>query len=325
MNNVRIIATGSYLPERELSNEELSQIVDTTDEWIKSRTGISSRRISCGENGSTLGAKAAEAALKNCKISPKDLELIIVATSSPDSFTPSNACRIQNALGASKAVAFDISAACSGFLFALDTARRFIISGGYSNALVIGTEVLSRLVNWEDRSTCVLFGDGAGAAVLEGCEQGGILNTYLGTDGITGMNYINTGNFEMENLFIEGKDEKQHIYMDGREVFKFAVSILPYSIEKILGESKLTLEDIKYIVPHQANLRIVEGAAKRLKLSMDKFYLNIGKHGNTSAASIALALDEMNRKHLLNKGDKILLAGFGGGLTWGAALIQWEI
>lgn len=324
MYSIRIKSTGSYAPSKVVANDELSTIVETSDEWISTRTGIKERRISTGENTSQIAAKAALDALKNANLSPLEIDLLIVATTSPDSFTPSTSCLVQNLIGAKNAVAFDISAACSGFIFALNTATKFLKCGEGKRALVIGAEVLSKIMNWSDRTTCVLFGDGAGAAVIESCEEDeGILATDFGSDGSLGHN-LTTGFFNVNNPFVEDYEEEEHfIKMNGREIFKFAVKVIPRSIDALLSKTNTKLEEIKYIVPHQANLRIIESAAKKMNLPMDKFYINLDKYANTSAATIPLALDELNKKELIKKGDKIVLVGFGGGLTWGSVLIKW--
>ncbi|WP_234122103.1 beta-ketoacyl-ACP synthase III [Clostridium hydrogenum] len=324
MKNVEIIGTGSYVPDRIVTNDELSKIVETSDEWISSRSGIKERRISLKENTSELAAKAGLRAIENAKLEAKDIDLVIVATTSPDAFTPSTACLVQAIIGAENAVCFDVSAACTGFIFALNTATQFIKTGEYKTALVIGSEVLSKIMNWEDRTTCVLFGDGAGAVVLrEGSN--GIIKAYMGSDGVNSKFLycpaVEVGNpFAAEIAKIESK-----ISMNGREVFKFAVKAMDNSIKNVLEASKIDIDDIDYIVPHQANIRIIEFVAKKLEISMDKFFVNLHNYGNTSGATIPLALDEMNKKGMLKKGNKIILVGFGGGLTWGAAIIEWTM
>ncbi|MBU3206144.1 ketoacyl-ACP synthase III [Clostridium algidicarnis] len=324
MSEVKIIGTGSYMPKGITTNDDLSKWVDTSDEWISSRTGIKERRLSIGENTSELASKAAIKALENANMKAEDIELIIVATITGDSFTPSTACIVQENIGAFNAVAFDISAACSGFIFGLNTSYQFIKGGQMKNALVIGAEVLSKIVDFKDRNTCVLFGDGAGAAILKASKEQGILYNYIGSDGINGKESLNCPAVQVSNPYTKiEKKEESFITMNGKEVFRFAVKIIPKSIEKILEDTNNSLDDIKYIIPHQANLRIVEFAAKKLKVDIEKFYVNLDKYGNTSSASIPIALDEMNRKGLLKKGDKIILVGFGGGLTWGSTLIQW--
>ncbi|MBU3208200.1 ketoacyl-ACP synthase III [Clostridium algidicarnis] len=324
MSEVKIIGTGSYIPKGITTNDDLSKWVDTSDEWISSRTGIKERRLSIGENTSELASKSAIDALKDANMKAEDIELIIVATITSDSFTPSTACMVQESIGAFNAVAFDISAACSGFIFGLNTAYQFIKAGQMKNALVIGAEVLSKIVDFKDRNTCVLFGDGAGAAILKASNKQGILYNNIGSDGINGKDSLNCTAVQLSNPYTRvEKKEESFISMNGKEVFRFAVKIIPKSIEQILKYTNNRLEDIKYIIPHQANLRIVEFAAKKLKVDIEKFYVNLDRYGNTSSASIPIALDEMNKNGLLKKGDKIILVGFGGGLTWGSTLIKW--
>ena len=324
MGNVKITGTGRCLGERVVSNDDIATIVDTSDQWISSRTGIKERCISIGKNTSDLAVEAAIKAIKNSGVDILDLDLIIVATTTPDSFTPSTACLVQAKLGAKNAVTFDISAACSGFIYAINCASKFLDGIKFKKALIIGAEVLSKILDWEDRSTCVLFGDGAGAVVLECKEENSILDIYMGSDGARGE-CLNTGKFNINTPFsVNEKDEtSSKLDMNGKEVFKFAVNIIPYSVNEVLKDTSVSLDEIKYIVPHQANYRIVESAAKRLKFPIEKFYTNLNKYGNTSAASIPIALDEMNEKGMLEKGDKIILVGFGGGLTWGSILLQW--
>lgn len=326
MPGVRIVGIGHYSPDNCISNDYLASIVDTSDEWIVKRTGIKTRNLSQGEGSSELGAKAALNALKNSGCSPEEIDLIIVATTTPDSFTPSSACRIQGMLGCINAAAFDISAACSGFLYSLIIANNFLKQGERKKALLIGTEVLSRIVDWSDRNTCILFGDGAGTAVVEFSEEGnGIMETCFGSDGSLGDQSLRAGRFKVVNPICKVDDsvENNYISMDGKAIFKFAVSIIPKIVEELLEKSNLDISDIKYIVPHQANMRIIKDSARRLHVEMDKFFINLDKYGNTSAASIPIALSEMSDQGLLQRGDKIIVAGFGGGLTWGGALIEW--
>lgn len=324
MFEVKILSTGSYAPENIISNTDLSKLVDTSDEWIISRTGIKERRISKGENTSDIAAKASERALQKSGLSPEEIDLIIVATATPDCFVPSTACIVQDRLKAVNATCFDISAACTGFIYAVNIATQFIKSGQSKNALVIGSEVLSKIVDWEDRNTCVLFGDGAGAAVLQRSDTKGIISEYTGSDG-SGGKFLLCDTLSLSNPYFEEALPIQNtLSMNGREVFKFASRIIPHCIDKVLEKSGHSLEDIKYIVPHQANINIIEYAAKKLKLDKSKFYINLDRFGNTSGASIPIALDEMNDNGMLNKGDKIIVVGFGGGLTFGAILIEWN-
>lgn len=333
MKEVQILATGSYVPDRIVTNDELATVIDTNDEWIKTRTGIRERRITTGENTSSIAAKAALKALENSCIKPVDLDLIIVATATPDCYTPSTACIVQDIVGATNATCFDISAACSGFIYALNIAYQFIKNGTKKNALIIGAETLSKILDWNDRSTSVLFGDGAGAAILGCGEEKGLIQIHTGSDG-RGANLLrcNAAPVDINNKKLKEKvsqaidnEGKYYLSMEGREIFKFAVKAMGETIETLLSSSGLTIDDIKYIVPHQANLRIIEYMIKKLKVDKEKFYTNLQYYGNTSAASIPIAFDQMNREGLLEKGDKILLVGFGGGLTWGGTIIEWTI
>lgn len=317
----RIIGTGSYAPENIVTNDDLAKIVETSDEWIQERTGIRERRIGIEEGTGFMAAKAAEKALEDAGVKAEEIELIILATSSPDNCFPNGACQVQAAIGAVHATAFDISAACSGFEFALSTVQAFIQAGVYKTALVIGADCLSKMTDWSDRGTCVLFGDGAGAAVVR-AEETGIIHSVMGADGAKGsvLSCVarSTGNF------LDGKTpELGYMYMDGQEVFKFAVKKVPECIRQLLDESHTDIEDVKYFVLHQANSRICESVAKRLKQPMEKVPMNIDRYGNTSGATVPILLDELNRTGKLSHGDKLVLAGFGGGLTWGAVLLEW--
>lgn len=325
MDNIIIEGMGLYTPSKIVTNEDLSKIVETNDEWIAGRTGIKERRISQGEDTSHMATEASKKALEVAKISALDIDLIVLATCTPDMFIPSTACIVQANIGAKNALAFDISAACTGFIYGLQVAESLMKTNDFKHALVIGSENLSKVVNWEDRGTCVLFADGAGAAVLSKSNEGGIIKTICGSDGEKGE-YITLGANDVSNPFYEKETEKDKMLgMYGQEVFKFATSIIPSLIKEILEKSNLTIDDIDYIVPHQANTRIIEYAAKKLKISTDKFYMNIQNYGNTSAASIPMALSEMQEKNLLKKNNKVILVGFGGGLTYGASLIEWSI
>lgn len=324
MSGAKILGYGSYYPENIVDNNYLAKIVDTSDEWITKRTGIRERRISSGETVAQMAAKACEEAMRKAKCEPEEIDLIIVATITPDSVCPSTACIVQDMLGCINATCFDISAACSGFVFSLITANALIKSGEYKKALVIGGEVLSRIMNWQDRNTCVLFGDGTGACVLGLSEENGVLATYTGSDGTLGIKSLTAGKATPSSEICNTIDEVKvdHIWMDGRGVFKFSVKMLPKVVSELLEKSGLSIEDIKYIVPHQANLRIVEEAARRLDCPIDKFFMNLEKVGNTSGGSIPIALADMDNRNLLKKGDKIIIVGFGAGLTWGGALIE---
>ncbi len=325
--SVCIAGTGSYVPERILTNAELSQLVDTSEEWILSRTGIRERRIAADdETTSQMATHAARQALDNAGMSAEELELIIVATITPDTPTPATACYIQQSLGASRAVAFDISAACSGFLYAMKIAKRLIASGAFKNAIIIGAEKLSSVTNWDDRTTCVLFGDGAGAAVLRlaAPDEGAILATEMGTDGnLTHLLRIPGGGTACPITAANVNDHLFTLTMLGKEVFKHAVNRMKEAAEKVIERAGLTADSIACVIPHQANLRIIDAIAKRLNLHPEKVFLNIERYGNTSSASIPIALDEANRQHRMKKNDIILLDAFGAGLTWGAALIRW--
>lgn len=317
----RIVGTGSAVPENIVTNDDLSRIVDTNDEWISTRTGIRERRIAKEENTTILACRAAKKALENAGMDAADVELILVATCTPDSFFPNTACRVQKEIGAWNAVGFDLSAACSGFVFALSTVQAYIRSGVYKNALLIGAETLSKLLNWEDRGTCVLFGDGAGAVVVKAHETG-FMDMVQWSDG-RGDSVLTCGARQMKNVLAPGAQEADYVAMEGQPVFKFAVKKVPECITQVLEKTGTEKEEIRYYVLHQANSRIIQSVAKRLKESEEKFPMNLERHGNTSAASIPILLDEMNREGKLEKGDKIILSGFGAGLTWGAALLEW--
>ncbi|WP_353893959.1 beta-ketoacyl-ACP synthase III [Proteinivorax hydrogeniformans] len=331
MNEVQVVATGRYAPKKVLTNAELSKVIDTNDEWIKTRTGISQRRIALEENTSDLATKAAQRALEKSKIKAEELDLIIVATVTPDCYTPSTACIVQKNLKAKAATAFDINAACSGFIYAFNIASQFIKTKTVKKALIIGAETLSKICDWNDRSTCVLFGDGAGAAILSSSKEPGLLSIYAGSNG-EGEHLLKckAETLGVNNTDLIGMEKKEDgslnfISMEGREVFKFAVKVMDEGVNKLLKDTSLKMEEVQYIIPHQANLRMIEYISKKLKVGMDKFYTNIQHYGNTSSASIPIALDEMNEKGLLKKGDNVLMVGFGGGLTWGGAAVKWSI
>lgn len=317
----RIIGTGSAVPEQIVTNEDLSKIVETSDEWISSRSGIKERRIAKEETTTSLAILAGKRALENAGIASEEIEVIIVATCTPDYFFPNTACQVQEAIGAKHAVAFDLSAACSGFLFALSTAQAYIKGGIYQKALIIGAETMSKMIDWSDRSTCVLFGDGAGAAVVS-AEETGVLELVQKSDG-TGKGVLSCKARETRNLLNHESETKEYLYMEGQPVFKFAVKTVPECVEEVLKKAEVKKEEIRYYILHQANSRIIQSVAKRLKEPEEKFPMNLSLYGNTSAASILILLDEMNRNGMLNRGDKLVLSGFGAGLTWGAVLLEW--
>ena len=317
----RIIGTGSCMPEMVVTNDDLSKIMDTSDEWISSRTGIRERRLAREETTASMSVTAAKRALENAGITAQEIDLIIVGTITGDYVTPSTACEVQAALGADKAVAFDINAACSGFMFALHIADAYIKTGVYKTALILGAETLSKIMDWNDRSTCVLFGDGAGAAVVRSDETG-LLAYDQGSDGARGT-VLTCRSRENNNPFVKNPTEPSYTHMDGQEVYKFAVTTVPASIKKVVGEAGLTIEDIDCFALHQANIRIIQSVAKRLKAPEEKFPTSLDHCGNVSAASVPILLDEINRKGILKPGMKSVLAGVGGGLTWGSAVLEW--
>ena len=304
-----------------MTNNDLAQIVETNDEWIRSRTGIGERRIATTESTSYMAANAAMRALEQSGVKPEEIDLILLGTSSPDYCFPNGACEVQGMIGAVNAACYDISAACTGFVYALNTAHAFISSGIYKTALVIGSDVLSKLIDWTDRGTCVLFGDGAGAVVVK-ADETGILGINMHSDGTKG-NVLTCGSRTNGNFLLGKKPELGYMTMDGQEVFKFAVRKVPECIKQVLDDAGVAAEEVKYFVIHQANYRIIESIAKRLKVSVDCFPVNMEHYGNTSGASVPLLLDEINRKGMLESGDKIVFSGFGAGLTWGAALLEW--
>jgi 3-oxoacyl-[acyl-carrier-protein] synthase III len=316
LQGVRFIGSGSAVPDKILTNAELSQMVDTSDEWISSRTGIKQRYIAIAGKDSvaSLAAKAGQQAIAAAGLEPKDLDLIILATSSADDLF-GTAAKVQGLLGAERAVAFDLSAACSGFVFGLVTAAQFIHSGTYRNILLIGADLLSRWVDWGDRSTCILFGDGAGALVLQASDQQNLLGFELRSDG--------KGNDFLNLPYNEDKRGYESITMNGQEVYRFAVRSVPEVIEKALHRANLQTEDIDWLILHQANQRIIDAVQVRLKIDPAKAVSNMGKHGNTSAASIPLALDEWVRSGKICANDVVAIAGFGAGLSWGAAIFRW--
>jgi 3-oxoacyl-[acyl-carrier-protein] synthase-3 len=320
-----ILGTGAYLPERILTNQDLEHIVDTSDEWIRTRTGISTRRIGGpGDETYQLAARAARNALEMAGVAALDIDLIIVATISSHMLMPSCACFVQKELGAGRAFAYDINAACSGFVYAIDLADKYIQADPGKKILVIGAETLSTRTNWKDRNTCVLFGDGAGAVVLGHVEGGcGVMGAKLFSDGnlwdLLHMHTAPSCNPELAQSANPGV----HIVMEGREVFKYAVKAMEEAILSLLEQEQVMLDTIKLIIPHQANIRILNKLVERLGVDAEKVFMNVQKYGNTSAASIPIALDEANRASMVKAGDIVLLCSFGGGFTWGAVLIRW--
>src|SRR5438067_7824755 len=324
--NAVITGWGFYAPTRVVTNFDLAKFVDTTDEWISSRTGIKERRFaSDGENTSSMSVRAARAALDRAKLRAQDVQLIIVGTCSPDYLFPATACIVQSEIGATHAGAFDIEAACTSFVTALGVARGMISSGTVQNVLVIGAECLSRLLNFQDRTTCVLFGDGAGAVVVEASNASvGVESVVLHSEGSRGeMLMVRAGGSRVPATKDTVEQGQHFITMQGGEVFKLAVKSMADAAEEALREAGLGLEDIALMIPHQANMRIIEGVAKRLHFPMEKVFVNIQRYGNTSAASIPIAIAEAEMQGRLRRGDKVLLAAFGGGFTWGAAVLEW--
>ena len=321
-----IIGVGSYLPEKTLTNQDLEKIVDTSDAWIIERTGIRTRHIAAPSQAtSDLSYEAALRALADAKTKPEELDLIIVATETPDYKYPSTACLLQARLGAKNAACFDLSAGCSGFVYALGIGSQSIVSGLYKKILLVGAETLSRIINWTDRNTCVLFGDGAGAAVLGRVEEGyGILAVDLGADGTSGENLIQPAGGSRNPATHATVDAHDHtIHMNGREVFKFATRRMPRACKTILQKAGKTIDDIALLIPHQANRRIIENAIARLKIDRGRVWVNIEKHGNMSAACIPVSLTEAQEAGRLHKGDNVMLVAFGAGLTWAGALVKW--
>jgi 3-oxoacyl-[acyl-carrier-protein] synthase III len=322
----RIIGTGSYLPKRIVTNRDLERIVETTENWILERTGIRERRIADEtEAASDLALPAARQALEAARIDANDLDLIIVATTTPDMFFPSTACILQDQLGAYQAAAFDISAACSGFVYALSVSDQFIRNGVYKRVLIVGSEVMSRILDWTDRNTCVLFGDGAGAAVLERTQgDRGVLSTHLHSDGrLWGLIQVPGGGSRIPPSASMLAERKQYIKMKGNETFKVAVRTFEEAVIETLKAAHIQPSELSLLIPHQANIRIIKAVAERLGLPMEKVVLNMDRCGNTSAASIPIALDETVRQGRIKNGDLVLFEAFGAGLTWASALVRW--
>ena len=321
-----IIGIGSYVPEKVITNGDLEKIIDTSDTWIVERTGIRERRVVAeGQATSDLATIAAERALADAGVSAEELDLIIVATVTPDMVFPSVACLVQNNLKAVNAAAFDLTAVCSGFMYALVTGSTFIQTGMYKKILIIGAEALSTITDWTDRNTAILFGDGAGAAVLAEVPEGfGVLGVHLGAEGAGGdLLKMPAGGSRLPATAETVAQRLHYTRMDGNEVFKFAVKVMGEAVKHALEMANLTTADIDYLVPHQANIRIIQSAAKRVGMPMDKVVVNVDKYGNTSAASIPIALDEAVKGGKVKKGDTIAMVGFGGGLTWAASIVKW--
>ena len=326
LRTVSITGVGSYVPQRVLTNAELEKMVDTSDEWIRSRTGIKERRIAApNEATSDLAFHAAQRALENADITPKEIDLIIVATITPDMLFPSTSCLVQRKLGAARAAAFDIEAACSGFVYALEIGQHFVSSHTYNTVLVIGAEKMSSVVDWKDRNTCVLFGDGAGAAVLQNRPSAhGLLTVCLGSDGTKSSLLEMPGGGSAHPTTANTVDRRLHfLRMDGKETFKNAVNAMVVAATDALSRCRLEISQIKCVIPHQANQRILNAVAERLGATQEQIFVNVDRYGNTSAASVAIALDEAVRSGKIERGDLVLLVVFGAGLTWGAAVIEW--
>jgi 3-oxoacyl-[acyl-carrier-protein] synthase-3 len=325
MTKVGILGLGAWLPSKRLTNFDLEKIVETSDEWIRSRTGIVERRVAISEKTSDLATKAAVEALKNAKITGDKIELIIVATISPDSNFPSMACKVQKVIGAKKAIAFDVSAACSGYLYAMTTAKQYIQTGMVKNALVIAAERITSLIDWKDRNTCVLFGDGAGACVLGKVKSGGITADFLRAFGDQGdlMHVVVEESRSPLHPHKDSSHKLPYVVMHGQELFKIAVNSMADAIEEVLKKAKLKKSQIDCVVPHQANDRIITAVANKLKIPKEKIFINIDKYGNMSAASIAVALYEAAKSKRIKKGDNVVLVAFGAGLVSGANVIKW--
>lgn len=310
--NAYIAGTGRFLPPDILTNEKLSQMVDTSDEWIVTRTGISTRHIAREMSACDMGEQAARQALESASCDPSEIDMVVVSTSTHDRYLPSVACDLQYRLHMNNAFCFDVNAACSGFVYSLDVASRYLMTGGAKTALVVSTEKLSKIVDYTDRTTCILFGDGAGAVVLRASEQpGGWRGSFLAARGDGGV-ALRT-------------DIGQHVHMDGHEVYKFAVRAMPEAMEKVLEKTGCTARDLAYVIPHQANIRIIESAMHRLNIPQEKMIISLDRYGNTSSSSIPIALDELVRGDCLSKGDLVMMVGFGAGLTYGAALFEWSV
>lgn len=329
MKGIKVLATGRYAPDNLVTNEDFTKIVDTSDEWITTRTGMKIRHISDGEPTWMMASKAAKHALDNAGISAEEIDMLLVTTITGDFYSPSVASMVQREIGAFHAFGMDLNAACSGFVYGMDTAYRYLLTGAAKKVLLISAETLSKITDYTDRSTCVLFGDGAAAAVL--ALGDGIYSSYLAMDAHDAhvlyarthdnLNPFSTKGTQHPDGFTGAKDH--FLYMDGRAVYKFAVKAMPEAVERAVEQAGLSLSDIDYIIPHQANIRIVQTAAKTLGLPMEKFLINVAEYGNTSSASVPLCLDEYNERGTFHPGDKIVVVGFGAGLTYAAAVFEW--
>lgn len=323
---VEIVSTGRYLPERVMTNEDLERLVDTSDEWIRERTGIRERRIACSEMGAAeMGAAAARIAMERADVKPGELDLIVVSTATPDRLLPSTACDVQALLGASNAAAFDIDAACSGFLYALSVAEGYLAAGRGEIALVVSTEKMSAIVDWTDRSTCVLFGDGAGAAVVKRSENGrGVVSSFMRSDGTLAELLWRPGGGAKVPFDTKVLEERSHLVkMAGREVFKAAVRSMAEAADQALQRAGLTGEDVDLLIPHQANIRIIEATAKYANIPMEKVYVNVDRYGNMSSATLPIALDEAIEEGRVKPGANVLMVAFGAGFTWASTVMRW--
>ena len=331
MTGVKIVGTGSYLPENIVKNDDFTKIIETSDEWITTRTGITERRMSSGEATFFMGAQAGKAAIKDAGIDPSEIGLIIFSTVTPDYLTPSMACMVQREIGAEGAMALDVNCGCTGFAYSFDMARRYLATDDdLKYALVIGAENLSKILDFDDRATCILFGDGAGAAVVGKSE--GLYAGFYGADG-NGGGVLCAKNFLPRNPFMDGKEipdygmkggkDTGYLHQDGKEVYKFAVKIMPFVIEKACAKAGISPEELDVVIPHQANTRIIQTAADTLGMPMDKFHIVLNKYGNTSSASIPLAFDDAVKCGRIKRGDKVCFAGFGAGLTYGASIFEY--
>lgn len=316
----KIYGTGSYVPEHVMDNDDLAKIVDTNDEWIRERTGIGRRHVIEEETTSYMAGQAAARAVEQSGIDPAEIDLILVATSSSEVIYPCAACEVQKAVGAVHAAGYDLNAACTGFVLAFNTAQAYISAGLYRTILVVGAESMSNMVDWTDRSTCILFGDGAGAVILR-AEEGNPVYMAAHSDGVKGEALTQLSRHRRG--WKKEEEKESYIHMDGQAVFKFAVRKVPEIIEEVLGQTDVKLEEIDYFILHQANRRIIEAVAKRLKTDISKFPMNLEEYANTSAATVPILLDEMNRRGMFRRGQKIILSGFGAGLTWAACLFEW--